>query len=182
MRVRKDGSRFFAGVTFTALHDPAGNLRGFSEFSHDLSERSASEAKYRGLLEAAPDAMVVVDQDGQIVFLLGWLLPHGVVEIPAIMVGAQAGFVLARALVGYGQPEPLAVRMRVAAPDVATLAAGLALMLVWAGIIEAFVSQLHEPVIPYWSKIAFGCVEFIVLVVFAAFAGREPSDPEKAPL
>jgi PAS domain S-box-containing protein len=69
MRVRKDGSQFLASVTFAALRDPAGKLRGFSEFSHDLSESKESEARYRGLLEAAPDAMVVVNQSGEIVLL-----------------------------------------------------------------------------------------------------------------
>jgi PAS domain S-box-containing protein len=69
MRVRKDGSQFLASVTFAALRDPAGNLRGFSEFSHDLSESKESEARYRGLLEAAPDAMVVVNESGEIVLL-----------------------------------------------------------------------------------------------------------------
>jgi PAS domain S-box-containing protein len=35
----------------------------------DISNRKAAEARYRGLLEAAPDGMVVVDQSGAIVLL-----------------------------------------------------------------------------------------------------------------
>jgi PAS domain S-box-containing protein len=68
-RVRKDGSQFVASVTVTALRDAGGHLVAFSEQSHDLTEAADSEARYRGLLEAAPDAMVVVDQRGQIVLL-----------------------------------------------------------------------------------------------------------------
>ena len=42
MRVRKDGSRFLASIVFTALHDPAGDLRGFSGICRDLSESKES--------------------------------------------------------------------------------------------------------------------------------------------
>jgi PAS domain S-box-containing protein len=69
MRVRQDGSRFLANIICTALRGPTGTLRGFCEISRDLSQRQESGAKYRALLEAAPDAMMVVNQDGDIVLL-----------------------------------------------------------------------------------------------------------------
>ena len=69
LRVRKDGTQFLINSTFTSLHHANGNLRGFSAISRDLSESTESEAKYRGLMEAAPDAMVVVNQSGDIVLL-----------------------------------------------------------------------------------------------------------------
>jgi PAS domain S-box-containing protein len=68
-RVRTDGTHYPVRCAYTAWRDPAGNLRGFSVISRDLSESTESGAKYQGLMEAAPDAMVVVNQAGEIVLL-----------------------------------------------------------------------------------------------------------------
>ncbi|MGD9187814.1 MAG: stage II sporulation protein M [Desulfobacteraceae bacterium] len=110
---------------------------------------------------------------GQSVFLSGWLLPHGVVEIPSILVAGQAGLILAGALIGRDSDRPFGERLRDAAPDVVTLIAGVALMLVWAGIVEAFFSQYHAPVLPYSIKIAFGLVELGLLCAFFSMSGRK---------
>ena len=116
--------------------------------------------------------------DGQTVFLFGWLLPHGSFEIPAILIGGQAGFVLARALIGWGTRDGIRARLRLVVPDLATLVGGVALMLVWAGIVEAFFSQYHAPVLPYWLKITFGSVELILLAAFLMRGGAK-SDAEE---
>jgi PAS domain S-box-containing protein len=42
-RVRKDGSRFWASVVITALHDQQGKLVGFSKITRDLTERKQTE-------------------------------------------------------------------------------------------------------------------------------------------
>jgi PAS domain S-box-containing protein len=42
-RVRKDGSRFFADVVVTALHDERGRLRGFAKVVRDLSDQKRME-------------------------------------------------------------------------------------------------------------------------------------------
>lgn len=109
---------------------------------------------------------------GQTVFLMGWLLPHGVIEIPAILIGGQAGLVIAHALIGWNSRISRAERLRNSLPDVVMLAVGCAVLLVWAGIVEAFVSQYHEPVIRYEWKIAFGLVEAGLLTMFLWKAGR----------
>ncbi|MEO8126164.1 MAG: stage II sporulation protein M [Bryobacteraceae bacterium] len=108
---------------------------------------------------------------GQARFLAGWLLPHGVIEIPAIVLAGQAGLLLAGALIGWGKRTPLRMRFREVGPDLVTLIAGVAVMLVWAGIVEAFLSQYHEPVIPYAAKMAFGCVELVLLVLYLSRSG-----------
>jgi uncharacterized membrane protein SpoIIM required for sporulation len=111
-------------------------------------------------------------QAGQSEFLLAWLLPHGSVEIPAILIAGQAGLVLAGALIGRGSRTPLARRLRECGPDLVTLITGVALLLVWAGLVESFLSQYHAPVVPYAAKIAFGVVELALLTLYLGRSGR----------
>ncbi len=47
IRVRKDGSRFWASVLITALRDEGGNLRGFSKVVRDITERREAEQELK---------------------------------------------------------------------------------------------------------------------------------------
>ncbi len=115
-------------------------------------------------------------QAGQVRFLLGWLLPHGVIEIPAILVAGQAGLMLAGALIGWGSRATRRQRLRQISGSLVTLSLGFAVMLVWAGGVEAFLSQYHEPVIPYSLKILFGITELIALTLFLSRSGTGAED------
>ncbi len=114
---------------------------------------------------------------GQSVFLMGWLLPHGVIEIPAILIAGQAGLLLGQALIGWNSRENVSERLRSIAGALVTLISGTALLLIWAGLIEAFFSQYHEPVLPYSFKIAFGLTEFAALVFYLSVAGSRGGNP-----
>jgi PAS domain S-box-containing protein len=73
-RVRKDGSRFWANVTITPIHDGSGGLAGFAKVTRDLSERRAqeeqlreSEERLRLLVENVRDyAIFMLDEDGNV--------------------------------------------------------------------------------------------------------------------
>lgn len=120
-------------------------------------------------------------QDGQARFLAGWILPHGSIELPAIIIAGQAGCILGAALLGRGAAVSLRMRLRAVTPDLVTLIGGVAVMLVWAGIVEGLFSQYHEPIVPYSVKIAFGLVELTGLVLFLGFAGRSRHSPNQKP-
>ena len=109
---------------------------------------------------------------GETQFFLGWLLPHGAIEIPAILLAGQAGLLLAGALIGWGERLSLKMRLRKISPDLVTLMFGVAIMLIWAGFVEAFLSQYHEPVLPYFLKTAVGMVELTLLALFLSKSGR----------
>jgi len=72
-RLRKDGSRFWAAITITALKDAEGRLTGYAKVSRDVTERrrmedalQKSRNMFERLFENSPDGIVVVDEHGVI--------------------------------------------------------------------------------------------------------------------
>ena len=76
-RVRKDGSRFWAYVLISAVHDESGALIGFSNLTRDWTERRArdtafqqTEYRFRALIEGVQDyAIFMLDGNG---FVTTW--------------------------------------------------------------------------------------------------------------
>jgi uncharacterized membrane protein SpoIIM required for sporulation len=113
-------------------------------------------------------------QQGFGLFMTAWLLPHGVFEIPSILIAGQAGFYLARLLLHRRENRNVRESMR----EWLVLVAGLAMMLVWAGIMEAFFSQHHAPVLPYGFKVAVAAAELVLLTAYLLLIGRRDSGTE----
>ncbi len=65
-RVRKDGTTVRVSITLSPIIDRAGAIVGLSTVSRDITGQQQADARFRGLMEAAPDAMVCVDADGRI--------------------------------------------------------------------------------------------------------------------
>jgi rsbT co-antagonist protein RsbR len=65
-RVRKDGSRFWGNVVVVPVRDAGGSVTGYVKATRDVTVQKRAEGLFRGLLESAPDAMLITAADGRI--------------------------------------------------------------------------------------------------------------------
>jgi PAS domain S-box-containing protein len=65
-RIRKDGSRFWASVLTTALHDDKGQLRGFARVTRDITERKIVEDSLR---ESQRFAQQIIDLSPSVIYI-----------------------------------------------------------------------------------------------------------------
>ncbi|MGA7760148.1 MAG: PAS domain S-box protein [Candidatus Binataceae bacterium] len=68
-RVRKDRTRFTASVSLMLRRNAENTPVGYVLISRDITDRKRAEDRFHALLEAAPDAMVIVGPDGRIVLV-----------------------------------------------------------------------------------------------------------------
>jgi PAS domain S-box-containing protein len=68
-RLHRDGSALKVTVTASPIVDASGTIAGVAVTSRDITAQEQAEARFTGLLEAAPDAIVGVGTDGRIVLV-----------------------------------------------------------------------------------------------------------------
>lgn len=69
VRVRGDGSQFWARIVITTIRDDAGNPIGFAKFARDITAQRRGADLFRLALEAAPTGMIMVNPLGAIVLV-----------------------------------------------------------------------------------------------------------------
>ena len=113
-RVRKDGSRFWANVVLSPLHDADGNLTGFAKVTRDRSEWKRMEDERAALAAVTEVALAHLDLDELLDALLDRITESLQVDTVAVLLLEEPGTVLAaRAAKGIEEEVERGIRIPV---------------------------------------------------------------------
>jgi uncharacterized membrane protein SpoIIM required for sporulation len=134
---------------------------------------------YNGLLLGALAAVFL--EAGDLTGFATGVLPHGVLELPAVLIGGAAGFVLAQALI-RARPWPRVEELAHAGRRALWLVAGCFPLLAVAGGLEAGVARAPDWLLNSVAKLAvaalFGCLFLGYVLLFGR--GRTGAEVARA--
>ncbi|MCS6798562.1 MAG: stage II sporulation protein M [Myxococcota bacterium] len=114
---------------------------------------------------------------GEGLFFWAWILPHGVVELTVVFIAGAAGLMLARAQWAPGRRRRIDAIVAEGKDAVRLVLGGMPL-LVLAGIVEATISQMHEPVVRYEWKLLVAGLLGMAVHGYLLVGGRSPDAAE----
>lgn len=170
----------------------AGELAAFSSFlfTHNLSVSLVAFALgltwgvgtawlmfSNGVLLGALGAVFV--EAGQLAAFATGVLPHGVVEVPACLIGGAAGFRLAQGLI-RARPWPRLEALTHATRQALRLAAGCVPLLLAAAVLEAGVARAPDWLLGRGLKLAAAGVVAVLFLAYVLLPGRGAAVSDEA--
>jgi len=113
-------------------------------------------------------------------YFFSGVLPHGVLELPAICIAGGAGLLLGKAIISPGQLRRIDA-LKKNGKEAIMLVLGVALTLLVAGLIEGFITPLkingeaNIPILMYF-KLAFAVIVLLLFIAYLVLAGRQPGE------
>ena len=123
---------------------------------------------YNGILMGVLAAVFL--QAGQLRAFLTGVLPHGVLEIPAILIAGGAGFILAHGLI-QARPWPRLQELTRAGKEALLLVAGCFPLLVIAAILEAVVARAPDRYLASGFKLAVAALFSLLFIMYVFLLG-----------
>jgi PAS domain S-box-containing protein len=111
LHLRKDGSRFWASVVVSAIRDDEGQLRGFVNLTHDITERKHNEEGKVFLAEASRLLASSIEYEETLRRIARIAVPR-VADWCAVDLLIDAGRVLARVAVEHADPTKVELANR----------------------------------------------------------------------
>jgi uncharacterized membrane protein SpoIIM required for sporulation len=160
-----------------------GHLAGFSSFlfTNNLSVTLLAFALgitfglgtawlmfYNGIMLGALGAIFV--EQGQLLGFVTGIVPHGVLEIPAAILGGAAGFVIARAML-QARPWPRRDELARAGKEALLLVSGAVPLLAVAALLEAGVARAPDWFIGKGVKLAVAGVFGLLFLAWVLLPG-----------